>query len=62
MADRRKAPFTQADIVRVLKAARQADVPLRGFEVDRAGKIVVLIGEPQEPGAPVNPWDEVLTR
>lgn len=62
MANRRPATFKQADMARAIRAAKAAGVPVRGIEVDRDGKIVVLVGEPQGPAAPINPWDEVLQR
>ncbi|WP_197027188.1 hypothetical protein [Methylopila sp. 73B] len=62
MAQRRTATFTQAEVSRILKGAKAAGVPIRGVEVDRNGKIVVLVGEPQDQATPANPWDEVLQR
>lgn len=44
----RAAKFTQADLVRVLKAAQKADIPVRAARVDPEGVIVVIFGKPEE--------------
>jgi hypothetical protein len=36
--------FRQADITRAVKAATAAGLVVSGFEVDQAGKIVILTG------------------
>lgn len=60
----RRAAFRQADLRRALKATREAGLDVARAEIDPAtGKIVVIIGRPEE-GAPgggqVNEWDQVL--
>ena len=44
----RAAKFTQADLVRVLKAAQKADIPVRSARLDPEGVIVVIFGKPEE--------------
>jgi hypothetical protein len=41
------AKFTQGDVTKALKAAKEADLPIASYEIDREGKIVVLIGKPK---------------
>ena len=38
--------FRQSDVTKALKAAKDAGVPVASYEIDRDGKIVVLIGKP----------------
>lgn len=50
--------FTQASIVRAVKAVRAAGEPVRAVEIDRDGKLVVLVGEPTPAAPAVSPFDE----
>ena len=45
--------FKQTDAVKALKAAKSAGFDVQRFEIDRAGKIVIIIGKPaaNEPAA-----------
>lgn len=54
--------FTQAAIARAIKGVRAAGEPVRGVEIAKDGKLVVLIGEPPPAAAARtgNEWDEVL--
>jgi hypothetical protein len=38
--------FKQTNVVKALKAARTAGLDVHRFEIDRAGKIVVITGKP----------------
>jgi hypothetical protein len=57
---RGKLAFKQTDITRALRAASAAGQPVQRFEIDREGKIVVFVGEPeqgQKTGG--NEWDRL---
>ena len=56
MANRR-APVTQAEITRCLRAARDAGIPVARFEISRDGKVIVIAGDPEQRSEP-NPWDQ----
>jgi hypothetical protein len=49
MMARRPSAFTQSDLTRELKAVRASGVEVGRVEIDKEGKIVVIIGEPNEP-------------
>jgi len=53
--------FTQADVVRALRGAKEAGLDVVRIEIDRDGKIVVITGKPTEASA-INEWDKVLHR
>lgn len=55
MADRR-AVITQAELTRILKAYRDAGLPVARTEITRDGKIVVHSAE-SAAGETNNPWD-----
>ena len=52
--------FKQRDLTRALRAASAAGQPVRRFEIDREGKIVVFVGKPEqrEEGGG-NEWDNI---
>lgn len=50
--------FTQASIVRAVKAVKAAGEPVRGVEIDRDGKLVVLVGEPTPAVPALSAFDE----
>ena len=54
----RPAAFRQADVARALRAARAAGVQIARVEIDRDGKIVVVVGEPARDDKNRNEWDE----
>lgn len=54
---RQTTKFTQAAIVRAVRAVKAAGEPVRGVEIDRDGKLVVLVGEPTA-AAPATPYDQ----
>jgi hypothetical protein len=56
---RAKAKFVEADIRRVLAAAKKADVRV-SVEIATDGRIVVVTGPSGEAGNTTNPWDKVL--
>ncbi len=41
--------FKQTNVVKALKAATAAGLKVHRYEIDRAGKIVVITGMPDEP-------------
>jgi hypothetical protein len=52
------ARFTQADLERVFRAAKKADVRTR-IEIEPTGKIVIMSESAETPQRPrSNPWDE----
>jgi hypothetical protein len=58
--------FKQTDAVKALKAAKSAGFDVQRFEIDRAGKIVIIIGKPEaaelvlaESAGEPNEWDDV---
>ena len=55
---RQTTKFTQAAIVRAVRAVKAAGEPVRGVEIDRDGKLIVLVGEPPAATAPMTPYDE----
>jgi hypothetical protein len=60
---RRPQPFRQSDVTKALKAAAKAGITVSHFEIDKNGKIIVVIGKPHaaaEVTAEQNEWDEVL--
>ena len=55
--------FRETDLVRAIKCAIKAGLHVAGFEITKAGHIVVHAGKPAEqtetePDA--NPWDKAL--
>ncbi|RBO51991.1 hypothetical protein DSD19_16950 [Rhodovulum sp. BSW8] len=53
---RKPANFTQTDVTRVLKAYRNAEIPVDRCEIDpRTGKIVVFTNNAEDTVS--NPWD-----
>jgi hypothetical protein len=54
-------PFRQTDVARAIKGAVSAGLTVQRVEVDKAGKIVVIVGEPDkaERVTPSNSWDSV---
>ena len=58
-------PFTQTDVQSALKAALRAGLTVRGYEIDKEGKIKVATGVPGDKHddkhqGGTNQWDEVL--
>jgi hypothetical protein len=53
--------FRQRDVTKAIKAVAAAGVGVARVEIDRNGKIVVIIGKPAETAedAQRNEWDEV---
>jgi hypothetical protein len=58
---RAPARFTQRDLARAIKGAVAGGLTVQRVEVDKAGKIVVIVGEPGKADAvaPNNSWDSV---
>jgi hypothetical protein len=46
MSERLVSPFKQIDVTRALKGAKAAGVDVAKVEIDKDGRIVVIIGEP----------------
>jgi len=61
---RAPSKFRQRDVTAAVKAVEASGHPVRLVRISHAGDIEVEIGTPVEPTpvAPVNPWDEILTR
>jgi hypothetical protein len=53
--------FKQGDVTKALRAAAAAGVDVKRIEIDRAGKIVIVAGQPSrdDSSADVNEWDGV---
>ena len=52
--------FKQGDVTKALKGAVNAGLSVRRVEIDRHGKIVVIItGEPPPSALASNEWDDV---
>jgi hypothetical protein len=58
---RAPSTFRQQDVVRALKAATTAGVPIARIEIDKTGKITIVIGEPATAADMErrNEWDSV---
>jgi hypothetical protein len=56
--------FRKGDVRRAVEAVVKATgAPVQRVEIDRAGKVVVIVGKPGgEPCGNNNEWDEVLDR
>ena len=55
--------FKQREVARAIRAAARSGVPTQRVEIDREGKISVILGWPDDRAANgdnKNPWDEVL--
>lgn len=61
---RRPAPFRQADVARVLRAAKQAGVAAAEVRIDPDGTLRLILGAPapaaDAPDARGNTWSDVL--
>lgn len=51
--------FRQTDVAKAIKATVSAGLSVRRVEIDRDGKIVVVIGAPDVEAANDNEWDSV---
>jgi hypothetical protein len=55
--------YKRSETSRLLKAAADAGLTVRGIEVDPVtGALRVLVGKEGEPQGKVNPWDEVYAQ
>jgi hypothetical protein len=59
-----KAPLTfkQTDLLRAIRASQKAGLSIARVEIDRDGKIVVVVGEETEnltKGEGANEWDRI---
>jgi hypothetical protein len=50
--------FKETDLVRAIKSALKAGLQVAGFEITKAGSIVVMTCKPAEAPLAQNPWDE----
>ena len=58
-----KQIFRETDLRRAIRTFQKLGLPVARVEIDRDGKIVVIVGECKsrdEGMATANPWDEVL--
>jgi hypothetical protein len=55
--------FKKHDVTRAVRAVRDAGVPIVRVEVDKAGRIIVVVGEPDKTTAAAtgeaNEWDSI---
>ena len=58
---RAPSTFRQHDVTRAIKAAAAAGVDIARIEIDKAGKIVIILATGAEPTKDSNPWDGVLS-
>jgi hypothetical protein len=56
---RRACTFRQSDLARALKAAKAAGVVVERVEIDREGKLVMVMGHSSETTTEGNEWDAV---
>ena len=56
---RARASFRQGDLARALRAARAAGAEVARVEIDRDGKLVLVMGPGSEPTTKPNEWDAV---
>jgi hypothetical protein len=56
-----RCTFKEVDLTRALRAARKAGIEVARAEVDRAGKIILVLKNDGEeaPAAERNEWDEI---
>jgi len=55
---RGKVLFKERDLARAIRAAAKSGAPLQRVEIDREGRIVIIVGAPQEREKPgENEWD-----
>jgi hypothetical protein len=54
-------PFRQTDVARAIKGAVAAGLTVQRVEVDKDGKIIVVVGQTDktEPKAGANEWDRI---
>jgi hypothetical protein len=52
-----RSTFRKTDIKRLLQAAADAGVKVKGVEIDRAGKMVLVVDHGGAPDTAPNPWD-----
>ena len=60
MMARGRCTFKQRDVTAALRAAAAAGVAVARVEVDKDGKIVVVMAGASEPEAPSIPADEIV--
>jgi hypothetical protein len=51
--------FKQGDVTKAIKAAVNAGLSVKRFEVDRDGRIVVITGDAPPSAITGNEWDDV---
>lgn len=55
-------PFRRSDVTRLIKAAMAAGIGVARVEVEKSGKIVVVVGKPEEldtDNTGENEWDNL---
>ena len=53
-----RSSFKQGDVTRAMRAALAAGQSVKRIEIDKDGRIVVVIGKPDaDKDSPVNEWD-----
>ena len=60
---RRPPKFSQTDVTRALRGARAAGVQMARVEIDKDGRIILMVAKPTEHsdnvGGELNEWDVV---
>jgi hypothetical protein len=59
---RRPCSFRESDVRRTIKAARASGIEIARFEIDRDGRIVVVLGKPVQTvneNEAYNEWNDV---
>jgi hypothetical protein len=49
--------FKETDLVRAIKCALKAGLQVAGYEITKAGSIVVHVGKTSDDSIADNPWD-----
>jgi hypothetical protein len=60
---RQRCVFRQSDVVRAIRATRAAGLEVARIEIDKGGKIIIIIaGQPDDEAVEVNTLDQWLAK